>query len=362
MQTNIIEQLQEYGVQRRAYIRAKNRILLQAMALTRRAIGWNPNDEEKSRAAINKRAATVVDALMAGKDAPEKDADVAERIAPQLGIFRAMMIPAIKAISEVEKAMVGLAKKLPAIGFVQSVAGLGIKAFAIVISETGDLAKYPKKGHLWKRIGLAPFASAGEVKACSSWRKSGGLSAEEWIAAGYRPQRLAEIYACVAIPMAQGKQLEAAKKSGTEYGRPLGPYGEIYVRRRELTAQRYPEWTRAHARADALRIMSKRVIRDLWRAWRDEVKTAHRLPETATQQVPTPQPSETEADRQLPKMATPSLPRSRPSEPEAVRRVPEMAIDCMPTAQPNEQLATHALPAMAKPSVPTARPKRRKAA
>lgn len=46
-------------------------------------------------------------------------------------------------------------------------------------------------------------------------------------------------------------------------------YRGVYDARREHTALTHPDWTPGHSHADALRIVSKRVLRDLWRAARD---------------------------------------------------------------------------------------------
>lgn len=52
------------------------------------------------------------------------------------------------------------------------------------------------------------------------------------------------------------------KQTGTEYR-------AVYDQRREHTAETHPDWTPGHSHNDALRILSKRILRDLWRAARD---------------------------------------------------------------------------------------------
>lgn len=46
------------------------------------------------------------------------------------------------------------------------------------------------------------------------------------------------------------------------------PYRAIYDARREHTAETHPDWTPGHSHNDALRIVSKAILRDLWRAAR----------------------------------------------------------------------------------------------
>ena len=72
-------------------------------------------------------------------------------------------------------------------------------------------------------------------------------------------------------------QVESAEKSGTEFGRPLGPYGEVYVRRREYTKQVHPDWTKQHARMDAICVAMKAFLKDLWCEW----QRAHALQQAA---------------------------------------------------------------------------------
>jgi hypothetical protein len=62
-------------------------------------------------------------------------------------------------------------------------------------------------------------------------------------------------------------QLKAAKKSDTEFGKPKGPYGHVYVARREKMKLAHPDRPKAHAKADAMRIMTKALVADLWMAW-----------------------------------------------------------------------------------------------
>lgn len=43
-----------------------------------------------------------------------------------------------------------------------------------------------------------------------------------------------------------------------------GKYREVYDKRRAHTAETHPEWTPGHSHADALRIVSKEILKDLW--------------------------------------------------------------------------------------------------
>ena len=47
------------------------------------------------------------------------------------------------------------------------------------------------------------------------------------------------------------------------------PYRVVYDRRRAHTAVSHPEWTDGHSHNDGLRVASKEILKDLWRAARD---------------------------------------------------------------------------------------------
>lgn len=44
----------------------------------------------------------------------------------------------------------------------------------------------------------------------------------------------------------------------------ITPYGELYLSRRARTLETHPDWTAGHSHNDALRIISKAVLKDMW--------------------------------------------------------------------------------------------------
>jgi len=267
----LIDQLAELQVRRKFYIGVVNKQTNSVKALVRRALGWRFDEEEGGRDRVNKRAGGIVTAALAGKQQKEVDAEVFGALAPDLVVVSAAIDPCRKARHKVELEMKKAARKLPVYAWAKGVHGLGELGLAVIVAEVGDLAKYPKKGHLWKRLGLAPHGG----KAYSTWRMKGGLSAEDWTAAGYSPRRRAEVYAVISEPLFRAQSVAQ------------GPYRAIYDRRREATAIAHEDWTKAHSHMDALRVMTKYLIRDLWVAWRrvDAV-----LPEKATAPLPASKP------------------------------------------------------------------------
>ena len=135
---------------------------------------------------------------------------------------------------------------------------------ATIIGLTGDLSNYDTVGKVWKRLMLAPYDGlAGSTWKRETWRPR-TLSKEEWIAHPFSGERYALIH--MIADSLHKKQIEGKAKSGEPFGKPLGPYGKIYVQRRERTKNR--EWSLMHAHRDALRVMVKKLIRDLWIEWR----------------------------------------------------------------------------------------------
>lgn len=279
-----VDQLAELQVRRKTYIGAVNKQTNAIKALVRRALGWRYDEEDGDRKKVNDRASRIVTAALAGKDQKAEDEALFAALAADLAVFAAAIEPMQKARHEVELEMKRLARKLPVFAWAKEVKGLGELGLAVIIAEAGDLAKYPKKGHLWKRLGLAPH----EGKAYSTWRSKGGLSAEDWTAAGYSPRRRAEVYAVISEPLFRAQSVAA------------GQYRSIYDRRREATAIAHADWTKAHSHMDGLRVMTKYMVRDLWVAWRRVEEVA---PDGAGNTLPVAEPNRREAVREAPLVA-----------------------------------------------------------
>jgi hypothetical protein len=166
--------------------------------------------------------------------------------------------------AKAEKDMISLAKTLPGYDHVHNVKGFTAKGFAIIVGESGDLANYPTITRLWKRLGISCIDGERQRKH---------IDKEKAIAHGYSPRRRAEIWA-LADSMFRHQWSGEAVDVGTGeviLAHPKGPYGEVYKARRDLTSQIHPDWTPAHSFADARRIMMKKLIFHIWKAWRHDV-------------------------------------------------------------------------------------------
>lgn len=144
--------------------------------------------------------------------------------------------------TKLERQMVKLAKQLPAYAFVDSVHGFGAIGFAQIVGEAGDLSNYANPAKLWKRMGLAVING-------KSQRRVAGAEALEH---GYSAVRRSIMY-CIGDSM--------IKKQN--------PYRELYLSRKIAEAEKLPDGTKMHHHRRAQRYMEKRLLRDLWKFWRD---------------------------------------------------------------------------------------------
>jgi hypothetical protein len=263
MDDKLIPVICELQTRRKHHIKTKVKLTNAAGALVRRFMGWRPDHPDAAK--IVTRAAK----LIAGKADPD-DAGILRAISVDIGAFRQQVEISETRIAAIELEMKRRARKLPAYQWAKSVRGLGELGFAVIVGEAGDLAKYDSDDKLRKRLGLAPMGG----HAMSTWRRKGGLSADDWTAAGYSPGRRAQIYACVEEPLFRAQWRD---------GGPAGPYGEVYQRRRAATDITHEEWTKAQRHNDARRVMVQRLISDLWSEWR---RAKNPMPQKAERRLP----------------------------------------------------------------------------
>lgn len=224
-------------------------------------------DDEKARKKASKEALKKIKAARDG----EGDADLIEMVRAN----DAARAPFDVIRKRCEKEMNKLAETLPGAAFVLSVKGAGIGGFALIVGECGDLAKYSGPGKVWKRLGLAPYdGHAGSTWRRETWRPR-ALKPEEWTAHPFSPERYSVIYT-IADSLSRAQWVGKAKTEDG-LGRPDGPFGEVYARRRAHTAITHPDWTPGHARNDALRVMIKEYVKHLWVAWLNDDGVAVRV-------------------------------------------------------------------------------------
>lgn len=321
---DLITKVREWQIRRKHHIRVATKIVNGIGALVRRNLGWKPDHPDAED--IKKRATKIVKAYMAGDEVI--DPNVTLDMLADLDVAKSQLKIAEKAESAVALHMEKVAKKLPGYDFVKAVKGFGDLAFAVLVGEVGDLAAYapgrrcPKKAEkIWLRLGLAPYSGS----AMSTWRKEGGLSADEWTMLGYSPRRRAEVYAVVEDPLFRH---QSSSK---------GPYYSVYLKRREHTAITHPEWRKAQSHADAKRVMVKELVSDLWSEWRRANRT---MPDQAIVSMPAanidPCEGREQASSALPDRAKTVVPAPKKSPSrgrrQATARLPVKAESSVPDA------------------------------
>lgn len=178
---------------------------------------------------------------------------------------------------EASRAMEHLVQDLPVWPWAAEIRGFGALGLAQVVAETGLVScdpqgpssegNYPNPGKLWKRMGLAVMDG----------KRQGGLSksapAAAWIEHAYNRSRRSVMWNI-------GQTL--IKLNGD------GPYKQLYDERKVIErglaeadgltvapAAKIPKGEKDKYRSDghianrAQRYMEKRLLRDLWQAWRE---------------------------------------------------------------------------------------------
>jgi hypothetical protein len=154
-----------------------------------------------------------------------------------------------------EREMRRIARSLPIWEWAKDISGLGDLSVARILAcAKYDLARFRRKEMLWKRLCLAVIDGIRQQKKTDL-----ELAAKH----GYSPPRRAEMWS-VADSLLRHQW--RGEKDGVP-AHAIGPYGEVYARRKQATADR--GWTAKHRDDDARRYMMKVLVRDLWRKWQE---------------------------------------------------------------------------------------------
>jgi len=238
-------EIRQLHATREQYIKAAITIENTRAGVVRNAIGFKTTQDETEREKGKKAAQTLIAAVLKGNPNDH----------PELSPLIIQMEEGIKAPRKIAddhgKLLSKMVKALPVSSWVVAVRGFGLINFARIIGEAGDLSLYSNPGKLWKRLGLAPFQKGGVNKMPSTWRREGGLNAEEWTAVGYSPRRR-------AIAFVLGECMLKANK---------GPYRQRYDEAKERFKANRPDCKDIHAHKHAMLCMVKRLIKDLWVEW-----------------------------------------------------------------------------------------------
>ena len=166
---------------------------------------------------------------------------------------------------DAKKKMEDLAKQLPVWqAWGEDVRAFGPLCLAIIVGEAGNLSSYETHSKLWKRMGLAVIDGV----------RQGGLNKsapkEDWIAHGYNGNRRSQM-SIIGESLIRGgefyrkvyllrKKYERAQAG--HIGLIVSPAGNI------PKGQEYLYISDGHIHQRSKRYMEKKLLRDLWNAWR----------------------------------------------------------------------------------------------
>lgn len=230
---------------RQDFLRARMRLELQAQAVCRRYCDGDREEAAKLWAKVKK--------------------DSSHELMVWLEPYILAMVPLDAAKHKVELKLAKLAKKLPVYDWAKGVLGFGDVSLAAVVGECAiGPGEYRTVSALWKRMGMAVFDGQRQRKV------SGDAAIEQ----GYNPTRRSlmwNIGCCLIKAQIRSEKDEKGKKvEGSEYA--IGEYGQLYLDRkaylRERTASDEKPMPPFMLHKNAQRYIEKRLLRELWKAWR----------------------------------------------------------------------------------------------
>lgn len=210
--------------------RAEQRLLLQAKATCRSVCGS--------------------DKVAGARLYEEPTAEVALWLAP----YHEAVRPLREAINLHERLLTKLGRQLPVAEWASGVAGLSPRFLAMIVGECGiGPGEYRSVSALWKRMGMAVIGAQRQR------RVTGDAALEH----GYVPRRRSLMWNVGESIIKQQVRKDPADEEARVA---IGDYGQLYLERKAYEAERVE--TKAHAHNRAKRHIEKRLLRELWRAWR----------------------------------------------------------------------------------------------
>ncbi len=268
----LIVEIREQAYQRRRLHKAEKALTLQIKGHCRRLCGGDKDE-----------AAVVYKAMMGitkkWRPGPHEHELAATALAANM-IFLEMRSQAELARMATEMRLEDLAGQLPVSSWWQAIRGCNLLGLALIVGECpgwndqgiGDFATVSK---LWKRMGLAVMPDGTRQR-----RIAGDAAIEH----GFAPSRRAAMWTIgQSLFLAQSQRVD--KETG-EVKREAGPYRVIYDERKAYEVERDPEIKPCISHARAKRFMEKRLLRNLWRAWREASGHMESTPELPPAEYP----------------------------------------------------------------------------
>lgn len=176
----------------------------------------------------------------------EEDFAVAAQVAPEFVEVIAILSVPRKRYAKRLKVLGG---QLPVADLARETRGLGtttLLSLGELIGVTGDLDRFANPAKLWKYMGLGRVNNADGSSENQRKRRDKDKAA----AHAYAPWKRALMYVLAENLMKLNK----------------GEYRELYDAQKATKLE--AGWTKGHAHNHALRLVAKRLLRNLWRAWR----------------------------------------------------------------------------------------------
>jgi hypothetical protein len=254
----IIAEIRQLWRLRQRWWKAEMKLILQAQALCRM---WTEGDKDAAAALFKQVSEDGVGEPI-----------VLQALAP----FIAGMQPFKTEGHRFELAIAKKAKLLPVWdAWAKDVWGFSALGLGKVVGECGDVGSYRSPAGLWKRMGLAPH----QGHAMDYYRKKGGLSAEEWEALGYSPSRRSVMWNIGgSLIGGMGNGVRPGVDEDWEAREDWSPLQKVYVGRLIYLAHRDEDVRPPSAKGkmsfskhihwSAKRYVEKRLLKQLWQAWR----------------------------------------------------------------------------------------------
>lgn len=286
----IIAQIRYHHRQRVFVMEQRKRMDLALGSFLRLQLGWRKDGDEAANKRARDLAATLIELgeyEVAGKIRISEE--------PAWHEWRELILASVSARrpfdaveADATKEMERLAKALPVWQWAEPISGFGARSLAVIVAEAGDLSAYPKKGHLWKRMGVAVIDG----------RRQGGLSkgakADDWIEHGYNRMRRSRLFVIGDVMVKSKsvyrdvylKRLVVEHAKAVERG--LTPSTTTKATVESWQNRGLPELvlvrkaTEQHIGAGHLanrarRYMEKRLLKDLWQAWKRGSTEPHKM-------------------------------------------------------------------------------------
>lgn len=249
---------------RQGMIKAATKLKLQAMASIRFAVHEDGDyDSDESKAKARKRADALYRTV---------EADPGHSLYSHIMPYLTALGPLDAQRAAYEKELVKLVKRLPVYEWAKAVKGFGDVSFATIVGECGDIGTYRNPSCVWKRMGLAVFdgkrqGAPGEGATAADWtthgyskvRRSVSWNMRNNLIGGmgkYRPLFGEDVRANPELTELQCVFVERARYESGKLGLPV------------TCSDKGKESYKKHPTNRAMRYTEKRLLRELYLAWR----------------------------------------------------------------------------------------------